>query len=123
MGLSLNEMAQKSNMSSIYYSELEKGIKAKPSDAILKKIADACGIKLDTLKFFLEDNQGKSLDYERCLLESLERLAEAKRAARIGTKMIAGENSGKINRKGIKKVESVENEEENETIMSCYPSR
>ena len=76
MGLSLKDMAERSNISAIYLSELELGKKTKPSDEIIQKIADACGIKAQTINYFLEQQKGESLDYQRHLLASLERLAE-----------------------------------------------
>ena len=77
MGLNLNEMAHKCQVSSIYYNQLETGRKTKPSERILQSIADACDIQIDTLKFFLEEHHGKSLDYEKYLLKALETLAKA----------------------------------------------
>ena len=77
LGLSLNEMADKCQVSSVYYNQLETGRKTKPSDKILQSIANACDIQIDTLKFFLEDHHGKSLDYEKYLLRALETLAKA----------------------------------------------
>ncbi len=77
LGLSLNEMAHKCQVSSVYYNQLETGRKTKPSERILQSIADACDIQIDTLKFFLEDHHGKSLDYEKYLLKALETLAKA----------------------------------------------
>ena len=76
LGLSLNDMSKRCGVSAIYLSELESGKKTKPSEDILRKIADACGIKLQTLSFFVEQQKGESLNYQKCLLESLEQLAE-----------------------------------------------
>lgn len=78
MGLSLNDMAEKCGVSAVYLNELERGKKLKPSDHILSKIASACGIKIDTLRFFLEDCQGEALDYQKYLLQSLEHYAQTK---------------------------------------------
>ena len=75
MGLSLNEMSKKCGVSAIYLSELELGKKTKPSDDIVQKIAYACGINPKTIYFFIEQQKGESLDYQRCLLDSLEQLA------------------------------------------------
>lgn len=76
MGLNLNDMAQKCGVSAVYLNELERGIKQKPSDQILGKIADACGIKIDTLKFFLEEHPDKTIEYQKYLLQSLENYAQ-----------------------------------------------
>lgn len=76
LGLSLNDMSKRCGVSAIYLSELESGRKTKPSDEILHKIADACDIKVQTLRFFVEQQKNKSLDYQKCLMESLDRLAE-----------------------------------------------
>lgn len=76
MGLNLNDMAEKCGVSAVYLNELERGKKQKPSDQILEKIAGACGMKVDTLRFFMEEHQGEALDYQKCLLESLERYAQ-----------------------------------------------
>lgn len=78
MGLSLNDMAEKCGVSAVYLNELERGKKLKPSDNILGKIASACGIKIDTLRFFIEDCQGEALDYQKYLLQSLEHYAQTK---------------------------------------------
>lgn len=77
MGLSLNDMASKCGVSAVYLNELERGIKLKPSDQILEKIAVACGIKTDTLRFFIEEHDGKELDYQKYLLQSLEKYAQS----------------------------------------------
>lgn len=76
MGLNLNDMAKKCGVSAVYLNELERGKKLKPSDQILKKIADACGIKIDTLHFFLEKHQGEAADYQKYLLQSLDNYAK-----------------------------------------------
>ena len=76
MGLSLKEMAKKCKVSAVYLGELELGKKAKPSDDIIQRIANACGINARTIHYFLEQQKGESLNYQRYLLSSLERLAE-----------------------------------------------
>ena len=76
LGLSINEMAKLCGVSAIYLSELELGKKTNPSKEIIKKIADACEIKEQTINYFIEKQTGESLNYQQCLLESLERLAE-----------------------------------------------
>jgi len=76
MGLSLKEMAEKCKVSAVYLGELELGKKAKPSDDIIRKIADACGINAKTIHYFLEQQKDESLNYQRYLLSSLERLVE-----------------------------------------------
>lgn len=78
MGLSLNDMAEKCGVSAVYLNELEREIKQKPSEQILKKIAGACGISVDTLHFFLETKSGQALDYQQHLLNSLEDYAQSK---------------------------------------------
>lgn len=75
MGLSLKEMSERCKISAIYLNELELGKKTKPSEEIIQRFANACGIKPQTISFFIEQQQGESLDYQKCLLESLERLA------------------------------------------------
>ena len=77
MGLSLNEMAEVCDISAVYLNELEREKKTRPSDDVLQKIADACGLKVSTLKFFIEQQQGESLNYQKHLLESLEIYAES----------------------------------------------
>lgn len=74
-GLSLKEMANECNVSAVYLSELELGKKTKPSEEIIKKIANACEIKPQTIQFFIEQQKGNSLDYQKHLLNSLENLA------------------------------------------------
>lgn len=76
MGLSLKEMAKKCEVSAVYLGELELGKKARPSNDIIQKIADACGINAKTIHYFLEQQKGESLNYQQYLLSSLERLAE-----------------------------------------------
>lgn len=76
MGLSLKDMAAKCKVSAVYLGELEMGKKIKPSDDIIQKIADACEINVQTIRYFLEQQKGESLNYQRLLLSSLERLAE-----------------------------------------------
>lgn len=76
MGLSLKEMATKCNISAVYLGELELGKKTKPSDDIIQKIAIACGIKVETIRYFIEQQSDESLNYQQYLLSALERLAE-----------------------------------------------
>lgn len=76
MGLNLNDMAEKCGVSAVYLNELERGKKLKPSDHILEKIACACGIEIDTLRFFIEEHQGEALDYQKYLLQSLDNYAK-----------------------------------------------
>lgn len=73
MGLNLNDMAKKCGVSAVYLNELERGKKLKPSEQILEKIAGACGIKIDTLRFFIEEHQGEAADYQKYLLQSLDK--------------------------------------------------
>ena len=75
MGLSLNDMAKLCNVSAVYYGQLERGEKSNPSRVFVWDVARACGIKPETLEYFLTAKQGKALDYQKSLLESLERLA------------------------------------------------
>ena len=77
LGLNLNEMAERCGLSAIYLSELELGKKTKPSEQTLQKIADACGLKVDTLRYFTEVKTGDSLDYQTHLLQSLEYYAQS----------------------------------------------
>ncbi len=76
MGLSLKDMAVKCNISAVYLAELELGKKIRPSDIVIRKIADACEINSQTIYYFLEQKKGDSLNYQRYLLSSLEQLAE-----------------------------------------------
>lgn len=78
MGLSLSDMAEKCGVSAIYLNELERGIKSNPSPQMLERIAKACGIKIGTLRFFLETKSGQALDYQQHLLQSLEEYAQSK---------------------------------------------
>lgn len=77
LGLNLNEMAERCGLSAVYLSELELGKKTKPSEHTLQKIADACGLRLDTLRYFTEVKTGDSLDYQTHLLRSLEYYAQS----------------------------------------------
>ena len=82
MGLSLNEMSKRCGVSAIYLSELELGKKTNPSEEVIEKIANACGLKTDTILFFIEQQKGDALDYQRCLLDSLEVLASKMKSAK-----------------------------------------
>lgn len=77
LGLSLTEMAERCGLSAVYLSELELGKKTNPSEQTLQKIADACGLRLDTLRYFTEVKTGDSLDYQTHLLHSLEYYAQS----------------------------------------------
>lgn len=79
MGLNLNEMAEKCGVSAVYLNELERGKKQKPSNHILGLIANACGIEIDTLRFFIEEQQGEALDYQKYLIQSLNNYAKEMR--------------------------------------------
>lgn len=82
LGLNLNEMAERCGLSAVYFSELELGKKTKPSEQTLQKIADACGLKIDTLRYFTESKTGESLDYQTHLLHSLESYAQSLQSSR-----------------------------------------
>lgn len=75
MGLSLNDMAKLCNVSAVYYGQLERGEKCNPSRVFVWDVAHACGIKPETLEYFLTAKQGEAFDYQKSLIESLERLA------------------------------------------------
>lgn len=79
LGLTTLEMAQRCKISESYLKELERGVKNNLSKDDLKKFADACGIKEETLSYFIEEQQGKTLDYQRKLLVTLEHLANKMR--------------------------------------------
>lgn len=81
LGLNLHEMAERCGLSAVYLSELELGKKTKPSDQTLQKIADACGLRLDTLRYFTEKKTGDGLDYQAHLLRSLEYYAQSMQRA------------------------------------------
>ena len=75
-GLSLKDMATKCQISAVYLAELETGKKGNPSDDIINKIADGCGITPQTIRYFLTRPQG-SVDFSKHLLASLDNLVIA----------------------------------------------
>lgn len=83
LGLNLNEMAKICGLSAVYLNELELGKKTNPSDSTLQKIADACGLRLDTLRYFTEEKIEDSLDYQSHLLRSLEYYAQSMQRAHL----------------------------------------
>lgn len=95
LGLNLNEMAERCGLSAVYLSELELGKKTKPSEQTLQKIADACGLRLDTLQYFTEAKTGDSLDYQAHLLHSLEHYAQSMQKTQVEDPL---EHSGEINK-------------------------
>jgi transcriptional regulator with XRE-family HTH domain len=48
-GITQKELAEKSNISNIYLSNLENGIKNNPSNKLLNKIADVLNVTIDEL--------------------------------------------------------------------------
>lgn len=83
LGLNLNEMAKLCGLSAVYLNELELGKKTNPSDFTLQKIADACELRLDTLRYFTEAKTGDDLDYQSHLLRSLEYYAQSMQNATL----------------------------------------
>lgn len=54
LGLSVKEMSEICGLSAVYYSELERGIKTNPSIETINKIANACGITVNTLSTLMK---------------------------------------------------------------------
>lgn len=74
MGLSLDEMAEKCNVSAIYLSELERGKKTNPSDEFINKFANGCYISSRTIKYFLEHPKSREY-YQQHFIREIERMA------------------------------------------------
>ena len=69
MGLSQREMAEKCDISKVYWSELESGKKVNPSEETLSLIAGTCGIHVEVIYALFRWDEAVVRKY---LLECLE---------------------------------------------------
>ena len=76
MGMNQKEFSQLCDISPIYCHELESGKRKNPSDNVLNNIAHKCGIKATTIRFFLDEQSGKSQLYKTRLIKALESIAD-----------------------------------------------
>ena len=73
LGLSIKEMAKRCGISTVYYSELERGIKTNPSNETMHGIANACGIAVNSLRILMTID---TTSIRKQLINSLESIAE-----------------------------------------------
>lgn len=73
LGLTAKEMAERCSISAVYLSELERGVKANPSDQVLTRIADASGMSREAIGFYMG---AKDFDYAGFLVSSLQSYAD-----------------------------------------------
>lgn len=76
MGMNQQEFSEMCQISAVYCHELESGKRRKPSDEIIETIAENCGIKSSTIRFFLDEQSEKSQEYKIRLIGALESIAE-----------------------------------------------
>lgn len=73
--LTIKELSAKTNISSSYITEIEKGVKDKPSIEIIDKYSKALNVSKSTIMFFEEDLSKKKYDYKKMLLKMLEKIS------------------------------------------------
>ena len=74
--LSIKELSEKSGISVSYITDIEKGVKTKPSVDIIEKYSKALGVSKSTIMFFEEEYTQKECSYQKMLLGMLERIAK-----------------------------------------------
>ena len=74
MNLTLNEMADKCDVSAIYLSELERGVKTNPSDEFIQKFETATGVTARTIKYFFDNPRTREF-YRIHFMVELEKMA------------------------------------------------
>lgn len=73
--LSIKELSDKSGISVSYITDIEKGVKSKPSMDIIGKYSKALGISKSTIMFFEEEFSGQNSSYQTMLLNILNKIA------------------------------------------------
>ena len=74
--LSIKELSGKSGISVSYITDLEKGVKCKPSMDIIEKYSKALGVSKSTIMFFEEEYKTRYGGYQTALLEMLKEITK-----------------------------------------------
>ena len=74
--LSIKELSEKTGISVSYITDIEKGVKTKPSVDIIEKYSKALGVSKSTIMFFEEEYAQKDYGYQKMLLAMLEKIAK-----------------------------------------------
>lgn len=72
--LSIKELSDKSGISVSYITDIEKGVKSKPSIEIIEKYSKALDVSKSTIMFFEEEYSSKNCNYQTMLLGMLEKI-------------------------------------------------
>lgn len=75
-GMSQKDFAILCGISPIYCQGLENGKRNNPSDEVINRIAEVCGIKSSTIRFFLEKRSEEGEKCRSVLIHSLESLEQ-----------------------------------------------
>lgn len=73
--LTIKELSEKTGISVSYITDIEKGVKTRPSMDIIDKYSKALGISKSTIIFFEEKYSEKNYSYQKMLLGMLEKIA------------------------------------------------
>lgn len=73
--LSIKELSDISGISVSYITDIEKGVKSKPSMEIIEKYSKALGISKSTIMFFEEEFSDQNSSYQTMLLGILSKIA------------------------------------------------
>ena len=71
-GLSGKRFATVCGISYPYWNELESGAKENPSRKVINQIADACGLKAETLWYLAGSDHPKTAEIHKMLMNSIE---------------------------------------------------
>lgn len=76
IGMNQGEFSRQLGISQVYCHELENGKAKHPSEQIVERISQLCGIKGSTVRFFLEEQSGRSQDYKEQMINTLQKIAD-----------------------------------------------
>lgn len=74
--LSIKELSEKTGISVSYITDMEKGVKTKPSVDIIEKYSNALGVSKSTIMFFEEEYARVDCGYQKMLLAMLEKIVK-----------------------------------------------
>lgn len=72
--LSIKQLSEQTGISVSYITEIEKGIRTKPSLDILDKYSKALNVSKQTIMFFQEQFDNSNYTYQKMLLKMLQKI-------------------------------------------------
>lgn len=72
--LSIKQLSELTGISVSYITEIEKGVRTRPSIDIIDKYSKALNVSKTTIMFFQEEFDDKNYTYQKMLLEMLQKI-------------------------------------------------